>query len=80
MTSRRYGNSLTASKQGACTAQTVRAATRLIEGNVSRHKHNMLSLFYATSLKLLVFFVVGNADSNRCNMQQMAQKSVNLAI
>ena len=33
MTSRRYGNCLTASKQGACTAQPVRAARRLIEGN-----------------------------------------------
>ena len=30
------------------------------------------------SVKL--YFVVGSADSNRCNMQQMAQKSVNLAI
>ena len=71
MTSRRYGNCLTASRQGACTAQPVRATRRLIEGNsrgeavtsrrygkeiVSRHKHNMLSLVYATCLKLLVFF------------------------
>ena len=84
MTSRRYGNCLTASKQGACTAQPVRAARRLIEGNgrgeavtsrrygncltarkqgadmaqeiVSRHKHNMLSLLYATCLKLLDLF------------------------
>ena len=31
--SRRYGNCLTASKQGACTAQPLRAARRLIEGN-----------------------------------------------
>jgi hypothetical protein len=33
VTSRRYGNCLTASKQGACTAQPVLAARRLIEGN-----------------------------------------------
>ena len=33
VTSRRYGNCLTANKQGACTAQPVRAARRLIEGN-----------------------------------------------
>ena len=85
MTSRRDGNCLTASKQDACSAQPVRAATRLMEGNgrgeavtsrrygncltaskqgadmaqeiVSRHKHNMLSLLYATCLKLLVFYL-----------------------
>ena len=28
---------------------------------VSRHKHNMLSLLYATCLKLLVFFSLQNA-------------------
>jgi hypothetical protein len=31
---------------------------------VSRHKHNMLSLLYATCLKLLVFFNV-NLDERR---------------
>jgi len=82
VTSRRYGNCLTASNQGACTAQPVRAATRFIEGNgrgeakklaapsvlhmaqeiVSRHKHNMLSLLYATCLKLLVFFLLSTRE------------------
>ena len=36
VTSRRYGNCLTASKQSACTAQPVRAARRLIEGITSQ--------------------------------------------
>ena len=78
VTSRRYGNCLTASKQGSCTAKPVRAATRFLEDNgrgeakklaassvlrmaqeiVSRHEHNMLSLLYATCLKLLVYFFI----------------------
>ena len=40
---------------------------------VSRHKHNMLSLLYATCLKLLVFLIISR--SVRLGMRNVSDKS-----